>query len=155
MRPKRRSSKWFETRDPRKWKVPSAALGWPFSLLTSSTIFNALRLFSIKLQQKSISLRALATTGFFLSTPPLFWPPPNGSQPCLMMGLYWIFVKDWFAKFNYHFVHKIFGAWKQSSLDQTVLRISSHIKTWNKKTNSYFSAPSFNTWGSGLVLLLH
>ena len=71
VRQKRRSSKWFETRDPRKWKVPPVD---PFSLPTSSTTFSSLRLCSIDLQQKSISLRALAATVAFRR------PPPNDSQ---------------------------------------------------------------------------
>ena len=69
VRQKRRSSKWFEASNRRKSRLPVVNPGWPrskspFSLLTSTT-FTTPRLLSINLQQKSISLRALAATGFF------------------------------------------------------------------------------------------
>ena len=69
VRQKRRSSKWFETSNPRKWRVAAVNPGWPRSKspssLLTSTIFTTLKLLSINLQHKSISLRALAATGFF------------------------------------------------------------------------------------------
>ena len=81
VRQKRRSSKWFETSNPRKWSLSAAAPGWPskspFSPVPSWTIFISLKLLSIDRQRKSISPRALVTTGFFhalfllLSTPVL------------------------------------------------------------------------------------
>ena len=61
--------------------------------------------------------------------------------------LYWIFVKDWFAKFNYHFA-------ESEKPRQRFKDIISYLNM-KQKTYSYFSAPSLNTWGSGLVLLLH